>query len=910
MTMMHRLFARSLFALALGLASLSALPAAPALPAGVSLGSTVEGITEYRLANGLQVLLFPDPSKPTATVNVTYLVGSRHEGYGETGMAHLLEHLAFKGSKKFLNITQGFSQRGMRFNGSTWLDRTNYFESFQASDDNLKWALDMEADRMVNAFIARKDLDTEMTVVRNEFERGENSPQRVLHKRLQSVAFDWHNYGHSTIGNRSDIENVRIDNLQAFYRRYYQPDNAVLVVSGQFDVEKTLGWINQSFGRIPKPSRELPVFWTTEPTQDGERSVTVRRKGDVQLVQVAYKLPSDIHPDAAASEYLANILTDTPNGRLYKQFVQTGKATQVYADTVGGVAPGLLIIGLEVKKGEPLEPVRDALIAAIESAAQTPPSDEEMERTRRDLANAQEKLVNDPERMSIELSEYIALGDWRFFFYNRARQEKVTPQQVIAVAQTYLRRDNRTVGLFVPEDAPQRADIPPAASMTDTLRDFQPPAPRAAAEVFEPSPRHIDARTEQSQLGGLALALLPRKTRGESVSVALRLHWGDAQSLSGQKWVAELSKRLLSTGTSRYSRAQLADEMAKLKMSGSLLQFDTTRPHLDAALTLVAHVLREASFPESEFTQVRKQLQVALESQRNEPGARASEALALHFDRYPKNDIRAAQTLDDSLQALGALSLEQVKAFHRNFYGASKGELSIVGDFDAASAKARITQAFAGWTSQRPYARLVESYNDIPATRQVLDTPDKESGVVQARINLALSQTDPDYPALVVANYLFGGASLNSRLMQRIRQKDGLSYGAGSRLNAGLIDRAGSLDISATAAPQNLLKVEAAVREELQRALSQGFSADEVREAQSGLAQQRLQARTEDAALASAWATHRYLQRSFAWDQALDEAIAALTPEQVNAAWARQVKAERLSMVLARDPVRAAAGGR
>ena len=203
---------------------------------------TVEGITEYRLDNGLRVVLYPDASKPTATVNMTYLVGSRQENYGETGMAHLLEHLMFKGSKNYPNPTAEFTKRGFRMNGSTWLDRTNYFVSFTANDDNMKWALGWQADAMTNSFIARKDLDTEMTVVRNEYEMGENKPISVMLKRMQSVLFDWQSYGRSTIGARSDIENVEIENLQAFYHRYYQPDNAVLTVSGKFDEEKVLGW--------------------------------------------------------------------------------------------------------------------------------------------------------------------------------------------------------------------------------------------------------------------------------------------------------------------------------------------------------------------------------------------------------------------------------------------------------------------------------------------------------------------------------------------------------------------------------------------------------------------------------------------------------------------------------------------
>src|SRR6185436_4889293 len=239
----------------------------------------VEGIIEYRLSNGLKVLLFPDPSKPTVTVNITYLVGSRHENYGETGMAHLLEHLMFKGTPKHPAIDEEFNRRGARSNGTTSLDRTNYFELFQASDDNLSWAIEMEADRMVNSFIAKKDLDSEMTVVRNEYEQGENSPFSVLLKRRQSIAYDWHSDGRSTIGNRSDIENWRIENLQAFYRKYYQPDHAVLLVAGRFEEAKALALVARHFGRIPKPKRTLPPLWTVEPTQDGNREFTVRRKG-------------------------------------------------------------------------------------------------------------------------------------------------------------------------------------------------------------------------------------------------------------------------------------------------------------------------------------------------------------------------------------------------------------------------------------------------------------------------------------------------------------------------------------------------------------------------------------------------------------------------------------------------------
>src|SRR6516164_6428447 len=220
------------------------LGAEPAEPRKVA---SVEGITEYQFDNGLRALLFPDNSQSKVTVNLTVLVGSRQEGYGETGMAHLLEHMVFKGTPRHPKIPKALQEHGAQFNGSTSNDRVNYFETLSATDENLEFAIDLEADRMVNSYIKQEDLDSEMTVVRNEFERGENSPGAVLSERISAAAYDWHNYGKSTIGNRTDIERVPVDNLRAFYKKYYQPDNAVLVVAGKFDEKKALYYISKYF---------------------------------------------------------------------------------------------------------------------------------------------------------------------------------------------------------------------------------------------------------------------------------------------------------------------------------------------------------------------------------------------------------------------------------------------------------------------------------------------------------------------------------------------------------------------------------------------------------------------------------------------------------------------------------------
>lgn len=334
----------------MALASLLAMYAPAQAQSAAQRTTQVEGISEYRLPNGLRILLAPDASKPTTTVNITYLVGSRHENYGETGMAHLLEHLVFKGTPSRGNIMQELGKRGMRFNGTTSYDRTNYFETFAANDDNLQWALEMEADRMVNSFIARKDLETEFSVVRNEMEMGENNPRRTLWKYMAATAYDWHNYGKSTIGARSDVENVRIENLQAFYRQYYQPDNAVLIITGKLDTAKTLALVERYFGTIPKPTRSLTMTYTRDPVQQGAREVSVKRVGDTQLAAVLYHTAAASHPDAVAMEALAEILADTPNGRLHKELVEKNKAVSIAPWNFSLTEPGYIVFMAELGK--------------------------------------------------------------------------------------------------------------------------------------------------------------------------------------------------------------------------------------------------------------------------------------------------------------------------------------------------------------------------------------------------------------------------------------------------------------------------------------------------------------------------------------------------------------------------------
>ncbi len=873
--------------------------------------ASVEGIHEYRLPNGLRVVLFPDPTKPTVTVNVTYFVGSKHEGYGEAGMAHLLEHLLFKGTPKTPNVPEALTQRGARPNGTTWLDRTNYYETLPASDANLAWALAFEADRMVNSFIARKDLDSEMTVVRNELERGENDPHSVLLRRVMSAAYQFHNYGKPTIGTRADLENVPIERLQAFYRKYYRPDNAMLVVAGRFEEARALQLVQDTFGRLRPPAQPLPRMYTEEPTQDGEREVTLRRVGETAALRAAYHVPEGAHPDFAAIDVLTDILGDTPSGRLYKALVEPKKAVRAGAYNLQLQDPGLLVVSAQLREGQSLEAARELMLKTVEEAARTPFTQEEVDRAKTSLLKQAELILNDSERAAINFSEWAAVGDWRLFFLHRDRIEAVKPEDVTRVAATWLKPANRTLGEFIPTAKPDRAELPPRVDVAAMLQGYTGRAAVAQGEAFDPSPANIEARVQRSQLpGGLKLALLPKKTRGEMVSVTLNLRWGTEQTVMGKEYAAKTVGSMLLRGTKTKSRQQLHDLLDKLKArvsveggpAGASVFVETKREHLPEVMRLVAEVLREPAFDASEFALLQQERLASMEKSRSEPDTQGGYAYRRALNgHYPKGHPYYAPTVEEDIAGVKGVTLEQVRAFHRDFYGASQGELAAVGDFDSKQLSDLTRELFGGWKSPAPYVRVPYTFNDKAPESLSLETPDKANAFFLAGQNLQLRDDNPDWPALMMGNFMLGGGFLNSRLPMRIRQKDGLSYSVGSGLSAGALEPVGSFYAYAIHAPQNAEKLEAALRDELGRVVEKGFTAEELRKARAGLLEYRQTGRAQDGGLARTLASYLFLGRTLEYDAALEQRIAKLTAEDVRQALARHVDVRKLTVVKAGD---------
>jgi zinc protease len=883
-------------------------PGAAAAPPAQKIVS-IEGVTEYRLANGLQVLLFPDEASSTVSVNVTYRVGSRHEGYGETGMAHLLEHMNFKGTPSHPKIPGEIASHGASANATTSYDRTNYFETFPATPQNLQWALGLEADRMIHSFIARKDLDSEMTVVRNEFESGENSPNRILEERVLETAFIWHNYGHPTIGARADIEGVPIKRLQDFYHRYYQPDNATLIVAGHFEEAPTLKLIERLYGPIPRPARTLPNLYTAEPAQDGEREVILNRTGGQKLLMEAYHIPADVHPDSPALGLLAQILNDRPSGRLYRRLVATGLANAAFVEAASLHDPGWMLFTAVLPKDADIAPVRAELNGIISGLATEPFSAEDLSRALGQQALGYERLLSSSEQVAASLSENVAAGDWRLLFWDRDQTRKVTLDDLRRVSSAYLIASNRTVGEFIPDEHPARAAIGAAPDLTALLKDYRGEAAQEAGEHFDPTPANIEARTRRTTVGPVKLALLEERTKGGTVSAVLQFHFGTAHALENRGTIGRLTGEMLMRGTRQHTRQQLEDTLTQLKAtmrvagdaSGVGITLQTTRENLPQVLRLASEVLHEPAFPADQLEEIRRNQLTGIENSRSDPQTLAQLAAQRYLSPYGRTDFRYVATLDERAELIRQVSTQDLQAFHRQFYGAGAGEIAVVGSFDGAATARLIGELFGTWTSPSSYERPPAELATVPGKSQTLATPDKPNAVYLSAGALKLRDDNADYPALVIGNTILGGGFLNSRLATRIRQQDGLSYGVGSQLTADALDEVGSFSITAICAPQNMVKLEKDAREELARALAEPFTSTEIATARSGILESRKVARSGESALAGQLARHLYLGRDFTWDARFEQALDAVTADAIQKALRAHLDPDAMITVKAGD---------
>lgn len=873
----------------------------------------VEGVKEYSLNNGLRVLLIPDASQSNMVVNIVYNVGSRNEGYGEKGMAHLLEHMLFKSTKNLGDIKKMLSEKGGAANGTTWLDRTNYYEVFPSNDENLKWSIEMEADRMINATILQTDLDKEFSVVRNEFEIGENNPDGVLQERILSSAYLWHNYGKSTIGSKEDIERVKANRLRVFYEKYYQPDNSTLIIAGKFDEKKALQYVGQYFGSIAKPKRVLDKTYTIEPAQDGEKFVELKRAGDSKNIGALYHTAAYADKDYAAIDALGEILTADPSGYLYKSLVETQKISSIYYWQPTTRDASFVYFGVAVPNDKDVVATKELVRAELDKIGSTKYTDEDVSRAKAKIIKQIEGVKNNTISFAINLTEIIGAGDYRLGFLYRDAIEKLTKEDIQRVAEKYFKSNNRTVGVFIPSKDEQR--VKPVEYTDEQLaaftKDYKGKALEKETAPFEASIKNLKQNFVEGKLSnGAKYGLIKKEIKGGKVQAAFKFPISNEKDLSGKSDVGAILAQLLKTGTTTRTKEQISDRLDLLKSSLSFgfsgqtltVNVSTYKESFKEVMEILGDLLTNATFPQNELTKTISEYNTYLESSLNDPNSLAFIEVSRQTSKYPKESIFYTATVQEQIDAYKKIKQPELIDFYKNILGGNNGVGTVVGDLEAKSTAQILESTFGKWNSKSKYERAMPTYFETQKADKEYITPDKENAVAVGKISFKMTQKDADYPAFVMANEMLGsGGFLSARIPMRLREKEGISYGAGSFVNVPITNDVSYWAYYAFLNPTKKNAVEIAAKEEIAKALKDGFTAEELKSNLVSWLNERKTRLGDDGTLMDL--TNVYLQYGVPLEDydTLEAKVKALKIEEVNAVAKKYLSLDKMTSVYVGD---------
>ncbi|MBU0560237.1 MAG: insulinase family protein [Bacteroidetes bacterium] len=891
------------------------LSASDIVPAGYTKVKELGGITEYRMdSNGLTVLLMEEHSAPVLTFMVTYRVGSRNEVTGTTGATHILEHLMFKGTEKYNKANGGhidakLGNIGAMLNATTWLDRTNYYESIPS--DYLELAIDIEADRMRNLFLHEEDKDAEMTVVRNEFERGENSPFSALNKAIWAAAFQAHPYHHSTIGWRSDIENVPIEKLRDFYNTFYWPNNATVTVIGDFLVENALSLIQKYYGAIPSSPHEIPKLYTVEPEQQGPVRVEVNRAGQLGVVGIGHKVPEAKSADSYALSILNYILSEGKTSRLYKSLIDQNLAVNIFNFYFPFHDPSLFVNYAFLAPGVEHSKVEEVLLAELEKIKTEGVTQEEVTRSINQIAAETAYDRDGSFSVASQINEAIAAGDWTMFVTYLENIKKVTPDDVKNVTIKYFTTNSRTTGYFIPKvPGGGNSQAKSAPRVEDAMMNFYrgendhpSNVNSTASNLVDPKDTKVSEIIKDQNIAGIRV--LTAKTGVQDV-VTFRGSFAAGDNLSPERnsMIADLTGGMLDKGTTKNGKFELAE---KLENMGASINFSVSghsttfngqclNENLNEVISLLAEQLRYPAFSEEELEKLKTLRQGGLKQLLENTSTMAEEKMSeLIFPKgHPNHAISVSKLIEDAAK----VTIEDVKEFHKKHYGTASIIFVAVGDLNYDKVNKSIEKYFSGWKGGIEYPVYDNAALTSKGKTEIVSMEEKTSATLRIGQITNLKRTDPDFLAFDLGNQAFGGGSFTARLLSIIRDDEGLTYGIFAAHDND-IHSDGQWYISGTFSPDLLHKGFSSTMRELNRWVSEGISQKELDDTKSRLIGSFKVRLATTSGLASQ--IHSFAERGYSPDyiDKYPKFLEAISLKEVNEAIKKYVNPENVVTVVA-----------
>lgn len=867
------------------------------------------GIDEYRCTlNDLSVLLMEDHSAPVVTFMVTYHVGSRNEAIGHTGSTHLLEHMMFKGSKNF-NKEKGnpiwtvLQDVGAQINATTGMDRTNYFELLPS--EHLGRAIAIEADRMRNLFIKDEERQTEMTVVINEFERGENDPFDTLDKNMWATAYQAHPYHHSTLGWRSDIEGVSTERLREFYETYYWPNNATVTIIGDFNKNDALQMILDNYGAIPKSPHEIPEMYTTEPEQEGARRFVIKRSGQMGIVGIAHKTPEGLNVDYHSISILSRILGEGKSGRLYKKIVDKGLATSISIWDYPLRDNGLFITYAFLTPGIKHEDVEKIILDEYALIKNKGVTNKEIARAKGQVRAQLAYSRDGSYSIASNLNEAIATGDWTYYTNYLENINKVTKADIERIVKTYLIEDKSTTGYFIPEIAGGGG----GGGTPETQKVHQPY--NYISEQEENSDGGVVSETkiadriiEQTPIDGIRLLTMKTGVK-DVVTITGSFLGGDQYSPQANMMIADLTAAMLDKGTKNKSKFEIAD---KLETVGASISFSSGQYHvrfnakclkadIPLVLSLLAEQLREPAFNKEDLKTLKTRLVANLKRDKENTGKQAGGAFLRKL--YPKNHPNYAYKIDNRIKMVNDIMPASLKYYHKTFYGLGNMTIVAVGDVDSEAFNSEVSKVFDGWkTSPLDKKESTLMANQVKASTEYVTIKEKTSADIYIGLPIGIDRNHEDYYPLMFGTYILGG-NFSARLMQTVRDEQGLTYNIQSWVGGVDNGNDGYWLIGGSFAPPMVEKGREASIEQLNKWIEGGVTKAEVEAKKSTITGSYKVGLATTRGLAGQILTNAERGRPNSYLDDFPELINALTVEQVNNVIQKYIDNEKLVFVAA-----------
>ncbi|AXF45800.1 M16 family metallopeptidase [Acinetobacter johnsonii] len=880
-------------------------------------------IEEYKLDNGLRIILAPNDKENKVYMNMVYLTGSLNDPKGKGGLAHLLEHLAFKGTKNVPGdeFQRRLDQYGLMNNASTDYYSTKYINVVRPEQNAINELIHLEAERMDGLVLQEKYVPSEIAIVKREREVRMDQPFSVLMDQMWKSAYGNQYLGRLPIGDLNELQSIKMAELNKFYRDWYAPNNAVFVISGKFDQAAVLKQIDEKFSAIKAravPAKvKVPVL---DASKIKDRQFVVKKGSNLAKYNIYLNGKNEnIKTALAVSPYL---YTMQPSGHLYQSIVETGTATAVQSTTWLDQDFNMVFMGAVYAPNHDVKKVESALVAGVEK---TPSFNEvELNRVKSMIKNAQESMFSSATAVGGMLSDYVvsANGDWTQYFKDQQQLQQLSVTDVNQRLDDFLVPEHRISGTILPTPEDQKKALEHAAAATPTktldqqtvaeepLKDVSAYKAEVAGYV-KSSKQYLESAEKQIQRGklknGMQYALYPSTTRDDKTYATISIDFGTAESLFNKAELLDLTSYLLLRASTQYSLQDIADHSidagggasASSNGNGINISIVAKKEKFDEFFNFVIDVLKNPTFEQSQFDLIKSQSLASLDRPYTEPETVAALTIARLLETYPIGDIRHHFEPEYVKKQYQAATQGQVKQLYQQFFAMNHAQISVTGVIDTKKMKKTLNQAFANWNSAAPYQRITSDFTAYKAQRVHALSEQREFGSYQSIMTFPVGTYHPDAPALQVLEHILGESQLSSRLAQELREKNALVYGFGSSISLDDWTESGALTIDANYSAGKSAQVSQAVYKVLNELLAKGVTEQEVEAAKADILKKRVTALEDSRNIHRMLIPQMKRNRTLLDREQRDLALAKISKADVDAVIQKYIKLDQLVEVMA-----------